>query len=250
MNVLLFEKKDTETLALCLERFRSRYPEYAKSPITYAGRLDPMAEGLLLLLTDDDIYQKDSYLGLDKVYEASCIFGVSTDSYDVLGCVEASRDAEPELHKEDLAQLEKMSKQAYPPFSSRKVKGKPLFIHAKEGSLDTIDIPSHDITIYSLSYLHKELYSAAKLKEHILGRIAQVVGDFRQEACQSSWKDYFATTTKKEYVIHHFRIHVSSGTYIRSLIKTLGDILGVPATCVHIKRVHIEGLPKNITLLV
>ncbi len=38
-------KNYAETLKQSLERFRLAHPEYTSSKITYAGRLDPLAEG-------------------------------------------------------------------------------------------------------------------------------------------------------------------------------------------------------------
>ena len=80
MSIILWNKYDTETLAITLERFRMNNPEHQESKITYAGRLDPMAEGLLILLTDDDVHKKEEFIGLDKIYEVDFVLGVSTDS--------------------------------------------------------------------------------------------------------------------------------------------------------------------------
>ena len=49
------------------------------------GRLDPLAEGVLLILIGDECKNKEKYLGLDKEYEVAIIFGISTDTGDALG---------------------------------------------------------------------------------------------------------------------------------------------------------------------
>lgn len=87
-NVLLLEKRVGETPLECLNRFRAAHPEYAEVPMTYAGRLDPMANGLLLVLAGDLVHRKDDFLGLDKEYRATVVFGVSTDTYDGLGKIQ------------------------------------------------------------------------------------------------------------------------------------------------------------------
>jgi tRNA U55 pseudouridine synthase TruB len=49
-NVLKLYKNVGETPLECLERFRVENSEYKDVPMTYAGRLDPMAEGVLIVL--------------------------------------------------------------------------------------------------------------------------------------------------------------------------------------------------------
>lgn len=68
-----------------ISELKKAKPELLNTPLTYAGRLDPMAEGLLLLLDSSIIKNKDEFLQLDKVYEAEVLLGVSTDSFDLLG---------------------------------------------------------------------------------------------------------------------------------------------------------------------
>src|SRR3989344_2406007 len=59
--------------------------EKIKEKAAYMGRLDPMAEGVLLIATGDDIKKREEFLNLDKEYEFSALFGFSTDTYDILG---------------------------------------------------------------------------------------------------------------------------------------------------------------------
>ena len=60
---------------------------YHTKKITYAGRLDPLAYGLVIILTDDDIYKRDNYIGQNKVYQFQMINGIQTDTYDILGLI-------------------------------------------------------------------------------------------------------------------------------------------------------------------
>ena len=66
-------------------------------PITYAGRLAPMAEGLLLLLAGDSVHKKEEFLKLDKEYEFQILFGFSTDTHDLLGRVDDTKDSPPNV---------------------------------------------------------------------------------------------------------------------------------------------------------
>jgi tRNA pseudouridine55 synthase len=84
-KVLKLYKNLGETPLECLERFRVSNPEYANEKMTYAGRLDPMAEGLLIALVGEECKKKDEYLGLDKEYVFEVLFGFQSDTYDILG---------------------------------------------------------------------------------------------------------------------------------------------------------------------
>ncbi len=97
--VLKLYKNRGETPLECLERFRKNNPEYKDEKMTYAGRLDPLAKGVLLVLVGEECKNKEKYLCLDKEYEVDVLFGFATDTYDVLGIPLASRtDAKKSIH--------------------------------------------------------------------------------------------------------------------------------------------------------
>jgi tRNA pseudouridine55 synthase len=88
-SLLILNKYVGETPLACMERFRAEHPEYEGVKMTYAGRLDPIASGVLLVLTGGRVHEKESYLGLPKTYECTALLGVATDTYDVLGMIDA-----------------------------------------------------------------------------------------------------------------------------------------------------------------
>ena len=93
---VIIYKKVGETPLEALENFRTKrldegHVEYRNIPMTYAGRLDPMAEGDLLILIGEECKKKDAYLGLDKEYEVEVLFGIETDTHDVLGIPKVCR---------------------------------------------------------------------------------------------------------------------------------------------------------------
>ena len=59
-------KRVGETPLQSIARFKQDNPHFKDISMTYAGRLDPMAEGLLMLLSGDAIAHKDKYLDLPK----------------------------------------------------------------------------------------------------------------------------------------------------------------------------------------
>ena len=68
-KVIILNKNGWETPLQCLEFFRLKYKEYKNIPMTYAGRLDPMASGVLVILVGEECKKKEKYLKLDKEYE-------------------------------------------------------------------------------------------------------------------------------------------------------------------------------------
>lgn len=233
-------KKYTETLVELLDRLRIERPEYQESKITYAGRLDPLAEGLVIILTDTDVYRKDEFLGFDKEYRVECLIGVSTDTYDILGVpkefcasdTEISRDA----IRHHLFEISLERDFEYPPFSSRKVFGKPLWLHAREGNLEHITIPTQQVNIYKTELISlKKIYLAEYIPQYI-ETIRDVSGNFRQDELISAWQEILDIHTGASTYLAEIECSVSSGTYVRSLVQRLGQRLGVGACSIRIIR--------------
>ncbi|MDQ3244755.1 MAG: tRNA pseudouridine(55) synthase TruB, partial [bacterium] len=83
----LLNKKEGETPLEALESFRVKAKIGKEVKMTYAGRLDPMASGLLIILAGEECKNKEKYLRLDKEYNFEVLFGFATDTYDILGKV-------------------------------------------------------------------------------------------------------------------------------------------------------------------
>ena len=151
---VVLEKAVGQTPLECTEFWRTAHIEYTGIPLAYAGRLDPMASGKLLILIGDECKVQEKYHNLDKEYEFSVLFGVSSDTADVLGRLTIS-DIVPAVSKTILKTTTKKLvgniNLPYPHFSSKTVKGKPLHVWTLEGRLDEIEIPSKESTIYSLN---------------------------------------------------------------------------------------------------
>ena len=71
----------------CVELYKARNLDDAHITVSYAGRLDPMAEGVLLLLVGDANARRREYEHLQKEYEVTVLVGVSTDTGDLMGKV-------------------------------------------------------------------------------------------------------------------------------------------------------------------
>jgi tRNA pseudouridine55 synthase len=242
-HVIPVYKFEGETPLSCIKRMQQSFPEYKTLPMTYAGRLDPMACGMLLLLTGDECKNKDAYLGLDKTYVIEVLLGVSTDTHDVLGVIEGvSESGVPEISEAQIREIVQSFQgkqyQAYPAYSSKTVHGKPLFSYAREEKLGDIEIPGHEITIHEITLGRVEYVPLDTIREDALQRIDQVQGDFRQDAIKESWRAISHNETDKCALVS-LEVRASSGTYMRQLAYDIGKKLGIPALALSIKRTRV-----------
>ncbi len=171
--------------------------------IGHAGTLDPLAEGLLIILIGKDETKKSrDFLKLDKTYEAIARLGIKTDTGDLEGKVidkkETCQIPGSEI-KHALLSLKGAHEWEVPLYSAIKVNGKALYKYAREGK--SVSPPKKKMQIYEIELL-----------------------DIKKDC---------------EYMDVHYRAKVSSGTYIRTLSEKLGEKLNCPATTAHIKRVAV-----------
>ncbi len=235
-------KDRAETLACLLVRFRTMAHLDQEVPVTYAGRLDPMADGLVLMLVGDACKQKQHFLELPKVYDFSVVLGIATDTFDTLGVVTDTATvtipSDQDIERVINVLLSQKSFE-YPPFSSRTVDGLPLFVHAKQGTLPKI-LPKKEGLISTLECRGIQEISIETLRDSAIIDIKKVVGDFRQDICIASWVQQQSQTV----VVVQFRATVSSGVYIRTLATMVGQILGIPAFAQKITRISIGPYEK------
>ncbi|KND49043.1 MAG: tRNA pseudouridine55 synthase [Parcubacteria bacterium C7867-005] len=241
-ELLKLYKNLGETPLECILRFKDANPEYKSKKMTYLGRLDPLAEGLLLVLSGDT-RGKDKYLLQDKTYEFDVLWGFSTDTYDVLGRVVSGSGEMPKKIEEKMQRLldeiKNKKVQVYPPYSSRTVGGKPLFQWARENKMEEIDVPQKGIKIFDLSHQDTRLVSKADLSEQIKHKLNLVKGDFRQEEISGSWRHALENSREEHFLISSFTASVSSGTYIRGLVNEMGKFFEIGAATFWIKRTRV-----------
>lgn len=239
-GVFLIYKEPGETLAVLLARFRLEQDVGADIPVTYAGRLDPMAGGLMILLTGEKCKVKDEFLGFDKEYECEVLFGFSTDTYDMLGLVTGRQDMDPDEASIKRA-VEIVSKQTdfpYPPYSSKPVDGVPLFTHARNGTLPE-ELPTVTGTISNMEFLGVRQERFIDVIEKTKQTIEKVVGDFRQIEILEQWDKYSKEFGDQVITIAKITMSVSSGMYVRSIAVAIGEVCGGGAVALSITRTRI-----------
>lgn len=157
-----------------------------KIKVGHAGTLDPLATGLLIVLTGKKTKEIEQFMGLDKVYTGSIKLGATTACYD-REKPEENHCEVPAFTREDLEQIAQQLTgeiEQFPPiFSALKVDGKKMYQQARDGSAPK-DIKSRKVQIHSFEL------------------------------------------TDIDLPFIHFRIHCGKGTYIRSMAYDFGKLAG------------------------
>ena len=255
------QKQVGETPLSAMEKLRETDTSLVGIPLAYAGRLDPMASGTLLVLIGEECKQQTKYHSLDKEYVFEVLFGFSSDTGDVLGIAERD-SANISL---DTASIYRAAKSLvgthtlpYPHYSSKTVQGKPLFLWTLEGRLDEIEIPTIKATVHKIHLLDVRTQTVAETIEHVLQKIeliptvteeSKALGrDFRRSEIRARWNELKNGHQNDSVTVAKFKIVVSSGTYIRSLAPIIAKKLGTTGLAYSIHRSKI-GFFKKIPLL-
>ncbi len=239
-NIVEAYKQEGESWKNALDRAREELKISSEIKLSILGRLDEMAEGLILIGADLTAEEKNKYIGLEKEYEWSLLLGASTDTYDILGLVESAWDLGelPHGFEEVCVNPEKEFVLPYPAFSSKNVGGEPLWKLTREG--EEFEAPTKEMKIMAHELLETRKISSKELLPQILERIEKVQGDFRQEEIAKSWQN--ALKNECNFYIVDFRTKVSSGTYIRALANAWGKKLGCGGIAWSIKRTKVGDI--------
>ncbi len=229
-----------------IQKLKTKRSELAEVPITYAGRLDPMAEGLLVLLVGETVKRKQEFLDLPKTYEARILLGFNSDTFDILGLANLnSQSFQTKSIEEIIAAIDNMvgtHQFPYPIYSSKTVNGKPLWLLARDGEISEENLPTREMTVLSADNIEVENIAWSDIYSQIPESISLVNGDFRQEAILKQWvgiNDLIDDKSQTNFQVISIKFVVSSGTYIRTLAHELGKALGGGAILLHLKRTSI-----------
>jgi tRNA pseudouridine55 synthase len=168
-------------------------------PVCHGGTLDPFAEGLLLLLAGPATQLMDGLHALPKTYEAEVVWGVETDTGDLLGQPVQKGDAStltPEALDAALAPFLGWRDQTPPATSAKKVDGEPAYKKAHRG--EAVELPPSRV------YLHEAHWRSHELPHR-----------------------------------SHLRLTCRGGYYVRALARDLGRALGCGAHLARLRRTSI-----------
>lgn len=201
--------------------------------IGHAGTLDPLATGVLIVLTNEDTKKQSEIMSFPKEYVFEMALGLNSATYDLEGPFSITPDldfeienlVQPEgkkLQQEIMTKVAKIAKnyvgqieQKVPLYSAIKVGGKRLYRQArsldryKEISATTINTPIRKVEIYDLKILN------------CLFREIPIMGK------------------PHSFPVIEAKVSCGKGTYIRSLAHDIGEDLRTGATVVKLVRTKV-----------
>ena len=170
--------------------------------VGFAGTLDPLASGLMVLALGEYTKLLPYLESSDKVYEVVIALGKTSDTFDAEGTITENSGYEiPSLELINRFLKEKFTgkiEQVPPRFSAIQIAGKRAYQMAREGQ--QFEMKKRPVEIFSVE------------------------------------------VTAFEFPRLKLRVHCSSGTYIRSLAHDLGGELGCGGMVVELRRTAVGNL--------
>jgi tRNA pseudouridine55 synthase len=179
--------------------------------IGHLGTLDPMATGVLPLLLGNFTRLAQFFGAAEKEYEGTIRFGYATDTYDADGNPVDSPKRESFTQEELQSAIDSLTgviEQVPPPFSAKKRGGVPAYKLARRGEEPNLKAVQVNVRSFNLRNL---------------------------EGSVTSDNAYYVKNQGKSLEMS-FRVHVSAGTYVRSLAHELGSKLGCGAHLASLRR--------------
>lgn len=208
---------------------------------THTGTLDPMADGVVIVLTGRDRFQKQTLSDNWKVYEVRLLIGVRTDTDDILGIVTQFLPGEYKnaLTLMGLARPSLLGKIELPihPFSAKRSKGSSYFNLSKSGEVFTP--VTETVTIQEIALGNFSSSSNSRLLVEIQDKIKLVKGEFRQPLIIDTWQKNLLQINKVgEFSLVTLKVTCSKRTYVRSLVRELSKKTSLPLTVCSLTRTH------------
>jgi tRNA pseudouridine(55) synthase len=236
-------------------QFVKEYQEKIKcNKATCTGRLDPLAQGALMILTDEDTKKMSSFLKKDKIYKFDMILGLETESHDCLSKIVNNYNETQDILKNMDSRfiIEKMhefisryTKQKFPLVSSFVTKHdylkKPLWWFYKNG-YKNVSLPEKSIKVNYYNVLQTRKETGKILSEKFMNRIEQIKNvklqnDLNTEETIFQWKNY--NQKNKEFIVVSMEMSVSTGFYIRRFCHDFGKFIGTNGIAFDITRTKI-----------
>ena len=156
-GVLLIDKPKGLTSARVVEKVKRKL----KTKAGHTGTLDPIATGLLVILTGRATRFAWIFQSLDKEYVTDAILGIRTDTYDMEGRVIEKRDVKVNCEEVRRA-VESFGGeilQKPPPYSAKKIGGKRAYRLARKGEEPELKPAKVNIKEIKLTYCSPPRFS-------------------------------------------------------------------------------------------
>ena len=198
--------------------------------VGHAGTLDPLATGVLVILTEDATKLSPFLTASDKTYLAWVSFGVSTPTLDAEGPILERGDAS-HLTREEvegvLSPFLELTEQLPPQYSAIKKGGVKGYEAARKG--EDLALPPR-----SAEYKSIELLDFAETRDALPQTFSHEQRGWRPG---DEGQTFSLPEPLAELPTALLSVEVQAGTYIRAFARDLGAALGVPA--------HLSGLVRT-----
>ena len=228
---MLVYKESGITMNQFINKIKELYPTHK---IAYAGRLDPMARGIVPILIDDECKNMDMYTSKDKIYHVKIIIGIQTDSDDALGIIQ-NTNYDFDIHQvvetcNDIlaSSNNKTINQRFHYFSTKE-------INKRRKNKENVQ-SYHIVKLYNSSILSVGILNKDEWVEEINRLISSIdnTKEFRQKEIINQWKS-MKNIDKIQYI--ELELNVSSGFFVRQYIRDLSHHINIPLMCFDIHRV-------------
>lgn len=196
--------------------------------VGHAGTLDPLAEGLMVLLVGEATKMSSYVLEKNKQYEVTLKLGIETDTLDITGQILREHQEVTCSGREVIEKAQSLQGDfvwEVPLYSATKVAGRKLYEHARSGTGEDVVIPRKPMSFWGVEAL--EIKSPEK--------------------------------NSSEPHSYRFRLNCSKGSFIRTWVQQLGSSLGCGAVMTELTRtssapyllqnaVELEGLALTPSL--
>lgn len=197
MNGILIVNKDSGYTSRDIVNLISK--KMGTRKVGHTGTLDPSATGVLVICIGKALKICELLTCNEKEYIAGITLGIETDTLDMDGKILSTEvvNIEREKIKEAVYSFKGKYLQEVPKYSAVKVNGRKLYEYARCG--EEVELPKKEVNIIDISMDDEVEYYDGKV--------------------------YFK-----------IRCTVSKGTYIRSLVRDIGNKLGVKAVMNSLER--------------
>ena len=211
-SILLIDKPSGMTSFGVVARVRRKLSQQLgkKAKVGHTGTLDPFATGLMIIVTGKECRNAGIYSKLDKVYEATVRLGQTSSTGDPEGEILGVSDSVPGLDEVKVA------------------------LRQFTGEIQQIP----------------PIYSAIKINGQRVYKLARNGGTADTIEMPIRTVTIFSLELiDYAYPDIKIRVHVSSGTYIRTLAEDLGKVLRTGAYCSQLRRTKIADFSVDDSVL-
>lgn len=189
-----------------VNQIKAKLPKGTK--IGHTGTLDPMVDGLLIVVIGAATKLISRLQAHKKTYRGEITLGFATETQDLQGEIVEQKKVELAIDDDKIrSTLEAMQgtlEQVPPLYSAVKVQGKHLYEYARSGQ--EVQRPTRNVNIYQFIMTGDSIYDDENKRQSF-----------------------------------PFEAEVSSGTYIRTLAYDFGQKLDYPATMTQLTRIDADG---------